>query len=235
MLNRIDEWKSDWNFLSATKAQRYSALVMAGIATFLWLVRGWDSGIGAYGTSLHYSFFTIYFLEFALLNWWMSSVENINGIRNLTISTLWTIFSVAMFEWYWGIGYAFFHGEYWILTAVNTIYIELIIITPIGILGGLYAIKQGVHPKIDRTTLLLLLPAIFWLAIGFPQTCFPHGDKTVTYIENNMIHLINVIAKASSALATAWILMKPRPHEMLFQFLMGSLCALIWGIFNLGN
>ena len=233
MLNRIDEWKSDWNFLSATKAQRYTALVMSGIAAFLWAVRGWDSGITTYGTSLHYSVFVIYGLEYALLNWWMDHAGHIRGIRNLIISVSWTIFSVAVFEWYWGLGYAILHGEAWVLTPLNTVYTELIAITLIGTLGGMYAIRQGLLPKIDGITILLLLPAIFWLAIGFPQTCYPSVAGPIIYIENNLVHLFNILAKAGMALATAWILMNPRPHEMLFQFLMGSLCTLTWGLFKL--
>ncbi len=236
MLNRIDEWKSDWNFLSATKAQRYTALVMSGIAAFLWAVRGWDSGIGSYGTSLHYSVFVIYGLEYALLNWWMDKAENIRGVRNLTISVLWTIFSVAVFEWYWSLGYAVMHGEWWVITPVNHVYDELIAITLIGALGGLLAMKWGVRLKFDGITILLLLPALFWLAIGFPQTGFPsiEGQSTyvpVIYIENNLVHLYNVLSKAGMAFGVANILMHKRPHEMLFQFLMGSLCTLVWGLF----
>ena len=232
MLKRIDEWKSDWNFLSATKAQRYTALVMSGIAALLWAIRGWDSGFGSYGTSLHYSVFVIYGLEYALLNWWMDNAENIQGIRNLIISVFWTIFSVAVFEWYWGIGYAWFHSATWVLTPMNTVYTELIAITITGALGGLLAMKWGVRPTIDGITLLLLLPALVWLATGFPQTCYSHVDGSVIYIENNLVHLFNILAKAGMALATAWTLMNPRPHEMLFQFLAGSLCTLIWGIFK---
>lgn len=235
MFNWIDEWKSDWNYLSASKAQRYTALFMVGGAALLWALGGWDSGIGSYGTSLHYSVFVIYGLEYALLNWWMDNAEGIRGVRNLTISVLWTIFSVAVFEWYWSLGYALLHGEAWVLTPMNTVYTELIAITLIGTLGGMYAIRQGIRPNIDRMTILLLMPALFWLAIGFPQTCYPAGDGTVIYIENNLIHLFNVLAKAGMAFSMANILMNKKPHEMLFQFLMGSLCALTWGLFNRDN
>lgn len=233
MLNRIDEWKSDWNFLSATEAQRYTALIMSGMAAFLWAMRGWDSGFGSYGTSLHFSVFTIYGLEFAVLNWWMDNAEGIRGIRNLIISVSWTIFSVAVFEWYWGIGYAIFHGEWWVLTPMNNVYTELIVITLTGIFGGIYAMKMGVQPKVDSFTLFLALPAIVWLIAGFPQTCYPKVNGTIIYIENNLVHLYNVIAKLGLALATAWTLMNKRPHEMLLQFLMGSLCTLIWGLFHM--
>jgi len=232
MLKRIDEWNSDWNFISATKAQRYTAVLMSGIAAFLWAVRGWDSGIGKYGTSLHYSVFVIYGLEYAILNWWMDNAENIRGVRNLTISVLWTIFSVAVFEWYWGLGYALQHGATWVLTPMNTVYTELLAITIMGVLGGLYALSRGIRPTIDGITILLLLPALAWLAIGFPQTCYPSINGTIIYIENNLIHLFNILAKAGLALATAWTLMNQRPHEMLFQFMMGSLCALIYGPFK---
>jgi len=232
MLNRIDEWKSDWNFLSATKAQRYTAVLMSGMAALLWALRGWDSGIGSYGISLHYSVFVIYGMEYAVLNWWMDNAENIQGIRNLIISVSWTIFSVSVFEWYWGLGYALLHGELWVLTPMNPVYTELIAITLIGALGGMYAMRQGIYPKIDGIVLLFLMPALLWLAIGFPQTGYPQLDGTVIYIENNLTHLFNVQAKASLALAMAWALMNERPHEMLFQFLMGSLCALIWGLFK---
>ena len=233
MLNRIDEWKSGWNFLSATEAQRYTAVLMSGMAAFLWAVRGWDSGFGSYGTSLHYSVFVIYGLEYALLNWWMDNAENIRGVRNLVISVLWTVFSVSIFEWYWGLGYAIFHGECWVLTPQNNVYTELIAITLTGIFGGIYAMKQGIRPKIDGITLLLLMPALVWLAIGFPQTCYPKINGTIIYIENNLIHLYNVIAKAGMAFGCAKIMMRGKPHEMLTQFLMGSLCTLIWGLFHM--
>lgn len=230
MLDRIDNWHSDWNFLSATKAQRYVALIMSGIAAFLWAVRGWDSGIGSYGTSLHYSFFVIYFLEYAILNWWMYIAEKIGGIRNLIISVLWMVFSVALFEWYWGISYALFHGEFWVLTTINNIYLELIAFTIIGALGGLYAMRLGVKPIISWITIVLILPCILWLAIGFPQTCYPHADKTVTYVENNWIHLLNVIAKLGMSLAIAKILMRERLHEMRIQFILAIVCSYLENI-----
>jgi len=207
MLNWIDEWESDWNFLSATKAQRYTAIVMSGIALFLWIVRGWDSGITKYGTSLHYSVFVIYGLEYAALNWWMDTARKIRGIRNLIISVLWTVFSVALFEWYWGFGYALLHGESWVLTPLNTVYTELLIITFIGSLGGLLAMKQGVCPTVDRLTMFLILPATIWLISGFEQTCYPKVDGTIIYLENNLIHLYNVLAKLGLAFSTARTLM----------------------------
>ena len=207
MLDRIDEWKSDWNFLSATKAQRYTALVEVGIALFLWFARGWDSGIGSYGKSLHYSVFVIYGLEYAALNWWMDIARKIRGVRNLIISVLWTVFSVAVFEWYWGLGYAFYHDQWWVLTPQNTVYTELLVITFIGALGGLYAMKLGVQPTVDRLTMFLILPAALWLISGFEQTCFPAVDGTIIYVENNLTHLYNVAAKSGLALAVAKILM----------------------------
>ena len=207
MLNLIDEWHSDWNFLSATRAQRYTALVMSGIALFLWVVRGWDSGIGQYGTSLHYSVFVIYGLEYALLNWWMDTVQQIRGIRNLIVSVMITIGSVAIFEWYWGLGYALIHGEIWVLTPLNSVYTELVVISLIGLVGILYAIRLGVNLKIDRLTIFLSLPAIQWWIIGFPQTCYPSLDGTVIYIENNLVHLYNIMAKLGMSLATARLLL----------------------------
>lgn len=206
-MNRIDEWESDWNFLSATKAQRYTALVMSGIALFLWIIRGWDSGITTYGTSLHYSVFVIYGLEYAALNFWLDTARKIRGVRNGIISVLWTIFSVAIFEWYWGFGYAIFHGECWVLTPLNTVYTELIVITLIGALGLVYAMNLGVKPIVDRLSIFLLLPAVFWLIIGFPQTCYPKVDGTIIYIENNLVHLYNILAKLGMAFATARTLM----------------------------
>ena len=208
MFDRIDNWKSNWNFLSATKAQRYTAYIMVGIVTFLWIIRGWDSGITTYGTSLHYSVFVIYGLEYALLNWWMDHVENIRGVRNLTIGVLWTVFSVAVFEWYWGLGYALFYGETWVLTSLNNVYTELIVITLTGALGGLLAMKRGVRPTFDKLNLLMLLCPVIWYLAGFPQTCYPKVNGTIIYIENNLVHLFNVLAKSGLALATAKIWMK---------------------------
>jgi hypothetical protein len=150
----------------------------------------------------------IYGLEYALLNWWLDNVENIKGIRNLTISVLWTVFSVAIFEWYWGIGYALFYGETWVLTPLNTVYNELIVITIVGALGGLMALRLGVRPTFDGLNLLMLICPVVWLLAGFPQTCYPKVDGTVIYIENNLVHLFNVLAKSGLALAVAKILMK---------------------------
>jgi len=212
MLNQIDEWKSDWNFLSATRAQRLTALLMSGIALFLWIARGWDSGVGPYGISLHYSVFVIYGLEYALLNWWLDSVHSIRGIRNLIVSCMVTVGSVAIFEWYWSFGYSYFYGETWVITPLNSLFMELIIITMIGINGILYANRLGVKPKIDRLTIFLLIPAILWYLIGFPQTCYPslQGQSSyveVLYIENNLVHLYNVLAKLGMAFATARLLL----------------------------
>ena len=202
MLDRIDNWKSDWNFLSATKAQRYTALIEVGIALFLWIVRGWDSGIGEYGTSLHYSVFVIYGLEYAYLNWTLAN-RGIKGIRNLIIAVTITIGSVALFEWYWGIGYAIYHKETWVLTSTNTVFTELILISIIGITGIFYAARLGAKPKMDPFALILIAPAIYWCIIGFPQTCYPSIDGTVLYIENNLTHLYNILAKLGMALAFA--------------------------------
>ena len=202
MLDKIDSWKSDWNFLSATKAQRYTAVIMSGIALFLWIVRGWDSGIGAYGTSLHYSVFVIYGLEYAYLNFSLAR-RGIKGIRNLVTSVMITIGSVTLFEWYWGIGYALFHGETWVLTTENTVLTELIVITIIGIAGILYAKKQGMTPRRCPFLLGFITPAIIWYLLGFPQTCYPAPNGTIIYIENNITHLYNVLAKLGLAFAHA--------------------------------
>jgi len=207
MFDRIDEWDSDWNFLSATRAQRLTALIEVGIALFLWIVSGWDSGIGKYGTSLHYSVFVIYGLEYALLNWWLDKVHHIRGIRNLIVSIMVTVGSVALFEWYWGLGYSHFYGETWVLTPMNTVFMELIIITMMGINGILYAIRLGIKPKIDRLTIFLLIPAVLWWMIGFPQTCYPSVDGSIIYIENNIVHLYNILAKLGMAMATARLLL----------------------------
>jgi len=137
----------------------------------------------------------------------MDTARKIRGIRNLIISVLWTVFSVAIFEWYWGFGYALLHGECWLLTPLNTVYTELLVITFTGSLGGILAMKQGVRPTVDRLTMFLILPAIMWLAIGFPQTCYPRANGTIIYIENNLVHLYNVLAKLGLAFATARALM----------------------------
>lgn len=203
MFNRIDSWESDWNFLSATKAQRYAAAIEVGISCFLWIAKGFDSGIGEYGVSLHFSVFVVYGIEYALLNWWLDTKHQIKGIRNLIVSCLITIGSVACFEVYWGVGYSYFHGEIWVLTPLNNVYTELIIISLMGFLGLLYAIRLGIKLKVDRLTCFLLIPAAFWYFSGFNQTCFPAVDGSVVYIENNWVHLLNTLSKLGMSLACA--------------------------------
>ena len=172
------------------------------IGTFgIWMWQGYDSGVAEYGTSLHWSFFVIYGLAFI----YQSALYEENGLKgslNLLATASFTVLGVAVFEWFWMISYAVFHGEWWILTD-NPLVPPNIYMTLNGLMWLPYIYAQGYKPAIYKHTQYSLtavtLTTLLWYATGFTQTSYPQHQTPNIYIENNLIHTINLLSKASWA------------------------------------
>jgi len=181
---------------------RFSVLVVAGLAGLMWLVQGFDSGVGEYGVSMHWSVFVIYglFYYFTSIN---LEKNGVIGSKNVFISFILTGFCLAMFEWFWMLNYYMFYGESWILFH-NSHILPNTVLTVAGLAAIFYVntLAQRTYKITSVITLLMLAPSIIWMMIGFPQTCYPQADGTIVYIENNRVHLLNVLAKGG---VTWWV------------------------------
>lgn len=132
-----------FNVIREDARMRTSVFIVVLVATGLWVAMGFDSGAGqiqfplmhlpellagkitfqewagwyswAYGKYLHWSFFTIYGLGFLGLSHHYAR-HGIHGSRNFVYSFGVTIFSCAVFEWFWMISYYVWQNQPWILT-----------------------------------------------------------------------------------------------------------------------
>lgn len=185
------------------------ARIAVGVLVFgtlgIWIWQGYDSGVAEYGTSLHWSFFVIYGLAYI----YQSALYEQNGLTgsmNLWITASFTVFSIAIFEWFWMISYAVVRGEWWILTdnsyAVSNLYMTLN-----GVIWLFYILAYGYRPVWYRYTKYSLIAVIIttalWYVTGFTQTSYPQHHAPNIYIENNLIHTINTLSKTSWAWLTA--------------------------------
>jgi len=189
----IDEVGAPFNWWAHQDYMRFAVLMVVLFATFMWAWQGFDSGVGEYGTSMHWSVFTIYGLAFCFVSHRLEN-RGITGSQNIVASISAVLFSLAVFEWYWMAGYYLLHGEKWILlNNFGHVYPNLFL----TIIGVPFLWKHG---KLDKTRTYMLLFAVtaglLWYYQGFPQTCYPQIDGAVLYIENNSVHMVNVLVKA---------------------------------------
>jgi len=193
----------DLNWWRHQKETRLSVLTISGLALFMWIIQGFDSGVGEYGVSMHWSVFVIYgvFYYFMSLN---LEKKMVTGSKNVFISFVLTGFSLAVFEWMWMESYFYVHNMKWILYDNLGHIIPNTILTIIGLVAIFYTNTLGERDekKSSYLWMVLLLPMAIWVSVGFPQTCYPQADETIIYIENNVVHLLNVLAKCG---VTWWI------------------------------
>jgi len=69
-----------------------------------------------YGKEMHWSAFVIYGFMFWGLSHHFERSLNIKGSKNIAYATSLTLFSIAIFEFYWMICYALFQHQPWIIT-----------------------------------------------------------------------------------------------------------------------
>lgn len=77
----------------------------------------WTSLYGAYyGKEMHYSAFVIYGLMYYALSRHFENKFNIINSKNVAYAASLTLFSIAVFEFYWMGSYAIFQGQPWVIT-----------------------------------------------------------------------------------------------------------------------
>jgi len=134
----------DFNILKESKRIRKLVFVWACIFAVVWLVMGFDSGVGqinfpleyavkqllegqpidfsemarlyhwAYGKYMHWSVFTIYGLSFWGLSRYLEN-RGVKGSQNFAYSLSMTLLSIGVFEWFWMGSYYIFQNQPWIL------------------------------------------------------------------------------------------------------------------------
>lgn len=183
------------NWMRYPREMRQAVLTLVALTGFMWFNQGFDSGVAEYGTSMHWSWFVIYGLTFYVTSWNYEKKGFMGGSRNVLASLGTIMLAFSLFELYWSIGYALSHRETWLLTSRAMMQISLIFTLSYFILALTYEVNDA-----RWYHLLWFIPSIIWLLIGFPQTCYPQVDGTINYIENNAIHALNVISKATFTL-----------------------------------
>jgi len=187
-------WKHAW-------AIRLGVLFIVFSTAIIWMFQGFDSGIREYGTSLHWSVFVIYGIVYFILS---THYENlgIKGSQNFVYSFSFTVLAVALFEWYWSLSYGYLY-DVWLIFKDKMLLIKLVGITAIGFLCIIHLyIDTPYRLNIELSAIIFsLIPAVLWFTTGFKQTCYPQIDGAIIYLENNGVHLINLIAKITLAYA----------------------------------
>lgn len=187
-----------------SKEMRKSVAVIVLGAFLIWIIQGYDSGITDYGTSLHWSVFVIYGLAFIELSGYYERELGVTGSQNTIYAFVFTVFSVALFEWYWMISYAFTHGKAFVLfNNLGHTFPNLIL----TVIGGLFLwhIRDETNLKLNpryKIIILGLAPCLAWILMGFPQTSYPQLNTAPLYIENNWIHTVNLLAKIGFTVAS---------------------------------
>lgn len=133
------------NLLRDDKGLRKSVLIFAFLSGFIWLIAGWDSSASQvelfvegfvkqlfldrkldwgklveiynndYGKGIHWSAFIIYGLLFYGLSRFYWKKYNIRNSLNVTIAFGFTLFSVAIFEYFWHWSFRWFQSQAWVL------------------------------------------------------------------------------------------------------------------------
>lgn len=134
----------------------------------------WELSREFYGIGNHFSAPVIYGIAFVALSRYFETV----GIRkslNFCSTTALSLFSVGVFEIMWNSGYAFFHGQTWVITfqwkQITNLLAFLGFIT-IGLLVFVYLALEGYRPNLGKRSLVLFLLTVgcwgFWIYYPFP-------------------------------------------------------------------
>jgi len=173
-----------------------------------------------YGKGNHLSAVVIYGLSWLFLS---NALERGGMVRsfNFFMSMMLTLLNMGIFEVSWNLCCGYFQNLPWLLGYRVNFY-QYISWVVIGILSILYLLYYGFKPNLSNRTIIYCVLAIglwlFWIYYPlpihqitvvlpnglwvsskmFPQTLYPVGDSItggLHYVENNQIHLVNVLAK----------------------------------------
>ena len=116
-----------------------------------------------YGCEMHWSAMVIYGLMFAGLSYYYENKLQITGSKNLVYSIGMTLFSIPFFEWTWMIFYVHFQRQPWVLTwqmPQVQILLQNIIFLVVGAYVILYFYADGLRPRLDKVTALLISASV---------------------------------------------------------------------------
>lgn len=94
-----------------------------------------------YGKEMHYSAFLIYGLAYWVLSRHYDVKLGITKSKNVAFTLSLTLFSVAIFEWFWIYSYAHFQAQPWVMTfkfPQARIILQNLAFSTLGVLGTLY-------------------------------------------------------------------------------------------------
>ena len=132
---RIPFRGKDLNFFPRDAGLRRSALAVVVFASLMWLVGGFDSGIGmlyyplealatgkdvyaaytySYGKEMHWSAFVIYGFLYVAVSQHLASL-GVAKTRNTVYSASFSLGAIAVFELFWMWGFATFQNQGWVL------------------------------------------------------------------------------------------------------------------------
>lgn len=203
----------------------------------------WQINYDAYGKTLHFSAFVIYGLLFYGLSSHFSKL-GIRQSKNVFYSAFLVIFNIAIFEWFYMASFAYFQmrrnllewfiNEFlflqqylWMLIlgvlTLLAFYVDSYTVNDKKVIGRLYRF----FPSIEIAILIewLLCSILLWIYWPLAETVtigvwsssrfFPQTHYWNIYVENNFIHLLNVLTKAMFATTQFYILSRFRkePNE----------------------
>jgi len=125
-----------------------------------------------YGKEMHYSAFVIYFGLFYFLSrsWEKAGIQK---SKNLVFSFGAMFLSIAVFEWFWILGFAHFQNQPWVATwrfPQMKILLQNTVFSLIGILSMLYMLTERWHWKgreqLGRAYFFRLKSWLPWILIG---------------------------------------------------------------------
>ena len=93
-----------------------------------------------YGKEMHFSAFVIYFILFWALSKSWSHV-GVKGFKNVAYSFTAMFLSIAVFEWFWILGFSYFQNQSWVSTWAwpqLKILLQNSFFTIMGVLGSIY-------------------------------------------------------------------------------------------------
>lgn len=186
------------------------------------------SALGYYGLGQHLSSAVIYGAVFLLLSFHFEKY-NIKKSMNFALSTLLTLFSVGLYEVIYNVLYSQLQSQYWAFSFVSKQGLNMwcfVAFIGLGAVSFVYLYALNFKPNFSKCTMLFLAGSIvtylLWvfypvstsLTVGswtsgalFPQTMYAVGPvdgvmQGVPYfVENNMLHLVNLLNKVFMALS----------------------------------
>jgi len=131
---------TDVNIFKHDDRLRRLVLFFAGFFTLVWIVMGFDSGTGmiefpltklilgearswkelvywyhwAYGKTMHFSAFTIYGLHYVAVSHLFREHLHMTQSKNSAYSFGLTLLNIALFEYFWIYGFAYFQDQWWV-------------------------------------------------------------------------------------------------------------------------